>query len=95
VAWIVDQHDAHGPINATAPAPVTNAEFSKALGHALRRPSLLRAPAFALRMALGEMAGALLLSSQRALPARATDLGFSFKFNTVDEALADVLKSVP
>jgi uncharacterized protein (TIGR01777 family) len=92
MAWIVQNDGARGPVNATAPAPVTNAEFSKALGRALHRPSLMPAPAFALRLALGEMADALLLSGQRALPVRATDLGFSFKFSNVDEALADVLK---
>jgi uncharacterized protein (TIGR01777 family) len=91
VTWIVENDAAHGAFNATAPAPVTNAEFSKALGHALHRPSFMPAPAFALRLALGEMADALLLGGQRALPVRATDLGFAFKFNNVDEALADVL----
>jgi uncharacterized protein (TIGR01777 family) len=92
MAWIVENDGARGAFNATAPAPVTNAEFSKALGRALHRPSFMPAPVFALRLALGEMADALLLSGQRALPVRATDLGFSFKFNNVDEALADVLK---
>ena len=92
VAWIIQNDGAHGAVNATAPAPVTNAEFSKALGHALGRPSFMPAPPFALRIALGEMADALLLSGQRVLPARALDLGFTFKFKTVDEALADVLK---
>jgi uncharacterized protein len=93
VVWTLTTEAARGPVNATAPKPVTNAEFSKALGHALKRPSLLPAPAFALKLALGEMADALLLSSQRALPARATDLGFSFHFADVDEALADIFKS--
>ena len=92
VAWLVQTDSARGPVNATAPAPVTNVQFSRALGHALKRPSLMPAPGFALRLALGEMADALLLSGQRALPARATELGFSFKFKNVDEALADVLK---
>jgi uncharacterized protein len=92
VAWTIQNDNARGPVNATAPAPVTNAEFSKALGHALSRPGFMPAPAFALRIALGEMADALLLSGQRALPVRASDLGFSFKFKNVDEALADVLK---
>jgi uncharacterized protein (TIGR01777 family) len=93
VSWMVTTDGARGPVNATSPAPVTNAEFSKALGHALKRPSLLPAPAFALRLALGEMADALLLSGQRALPVRATDLGFSFKFAHIDDALASVLRS--
>ena len=91
VSWIVTAEGARGPLNATSPSPVTNAEFSKALGRALKRPSLLPAPAFALRIALGEMADALLLSGQRALPVRATDLGFSFRYSNIDEALASVL----
>jgi uncharacterized protein (TIGR01777 family) len=92
VAWALGQNGARGPLNATAPTPVTNAEFSRALGRALKRPSLLPAPAFALKIALGELADALLLSGQRALPVRATDLGFSFRFANIDEALVDVLK---
>jgi uncharacterized protein (TIGR01777 family) len=91
VSWMITAEGARGPLNATSPSPVTNAEFSKALGHALKRPSLLPAPAFALRLALGEMADALLLSGQRALPVRATDLGFSFRYSNIDEALASVL----
>lgn len=91
VSWMVTAEGARGPVNATSPGPVTNAEFSKALGRALRRPSLLPAPAFALRIALGEMADALLLSGQRALPVRATDLGFTFRYPNIDEALTSVL----
>ena len=91
VSWTLTHEGARGPLNATSPAPVTNAEFSKALGRVMKRPSLLPAPAFALRIALGEMADALLLSGQRALPVRATDLGFSFRYANIDEALASVL----
>ena len=91
VSWMITADGARGPLNATSPSPVTNAEFSRALGHALKRPSMLPAPAFALRLALGEMADALLLSGQRALPVRATDLGFSFRYSNIDEALASVL----
>jgi hypothetical protein len=92
VAWATANEGARGAVNATSPTPVTNSEFSKALGHALRRPSLLPAPAFALRLALGEMADALLLGGQRALPVRATDLGFTFRFANIDDALADALQ---
>jgi uncharacterized protein (TIGR01777 family) len=91
VSFAIAHDGVRGPFNATAPAPVTNAEFSKALGRALKRPSFLPAPAFALRLALGEMADALLLGGQRALPVRATDLGFSFRYSNIDEALASVL----
>jgi uncharacterized protein (TIGR01777 family) len=91
VSWTTTQEGARGPLNATSPSPVTNREFSTALGHALKRPSFLPAPSFALRLVLGEMADALLLSGQRALPVRATDLGFSFRYSNIDEALANVL----
>ncbi len=91
VTFAMTHEGARGALNATSPAPVTNAEFSKALGRALHRPSLLPAPAFALRLALGEMADALLLGGQRALPVRATDLGFSFRYSNIDDALSNVL----
>jgi uncharacterized protein (TIGR01777 family) len=92
VSWIIQHEAARGPVNATAPRPVTNAELAKALGHALRRPSIMPVPGLALKLMLGEMAGALLLSGQRALPVRATELGFSFRFANVGEALADIFK---
>ncbi len=91
VTFAMTNEGARGALNATSPAPVTNAEFSRALGRALHRPSLLPAPAFALRLALGEMADALLLGGQRALPVRATDLGFSFRYSNIDDALSNVL----
>jgi NAD dependent epimerase/dehydratase family enzyme len=74
-------------LNATAPEPVRNAEFAHALGRALHRPSFMPAPAFALRLMLGEMADALLLSGQRVVPAKAGTLGFSFKYARLDDAL--------
>lgn len=92
MVWTIITQEARGPLNATSPHPVTNREFSSALGRAMKRPSLLPAPAFALRLALGEMADALLLSGQRALPVRATDLGFPFRYLNIDEALADILR---
>jgi uncharacterized protein (TIGR01777 family) len=81
-----------GPVNATAPSPVTNAEFARELGRALRRPSFVRAPGFALRIVLGEMADALLLSGQRAVPAKAARHGFEFRYPTLDTALAAVFR---
>ena len=76
-----------GPLNLSAPNPVTNAEFTAALARALGRPSLVPAPAFALRLALGEMADALLLSGQRMLPAKALSMGFRFRYERVEDAL--------
>jgi uncharacterized protein (TIGR01777 family) len=76
-----------GPVNFTSPHPVTNREFTKTLGHVLRRPTFLPAPASALRLALGEMADALLLSSQRVLPQKLRESGFEFEFPRLEEAL--------
>ncbi|MEQ1573129.1 MAG: TIGR01777 family oxidoreductase [Vicinamibacterales bacterium] len=78
---------ASGAVNLTAPRPVTNMEFATALGHALRRPSLLPTPAFALRIMLGEMADALILNGQRVVPVRAEASGYKFQYETVDRAL--------
>ena len=86
----LDRDGFHGPVNATAPAPARNADFCRALGKALARPSWLPAPAVALRLALGEMAQALLLSSQRALPSAAEACGFRFRYPDVEAALRDV-----
>jgi uncharacterized protein (TIGR01777 family) len=87
VRWSLDTMAADGPLNAAAPQPVTNTEFARALGHALHRPAFMPAPAFALRLALGEMADALLLSGQRAVPAKAERLGFQFRYTKLDDAL--------
>lgn len=81
-----------GPINLTAPNPVTNAEFARALGRALHRPSFLPAPGFALKVLLGEMADALLLSGQRAVPAKAEKLGYQFAFKDLDSALGSIFR---
>jgi uncharacterized protein (TIGR01777 family) len=82
---------ASGPVNATAPNPVTNEAFSRTLARVLHRPCLLRAPAFALRLAMGEMADALILEGQRVVPARALEMGFRFEFETLEPALREIL----
>jgi uncharacterized protein (TIGR01777 family) len=79
-----------GPLNLTAPEPVTSATFAKALGRALRRPAFLPLPSFALKAALGE-AATVLLSSQRAVPQQAVAAGFSFQYPEIDEALAHIV----
>lgn len=79
-----------GPFNATAPVPVTNKEFSKALGRVLHRPAFLPAPAVAVRLLLGE-AAQVVLGGQKVLPRKALDLGFRFRFAHVEPALRDVL----
>lgn len=81
-----------GAVNAVAPSPVRNAEFTKVLGKVLRRPTLFPAPAFALKLALGEMAEALLLSSQRVIPARLQEQGYHFLHPELETALRAVLK---
>jgi uncharacterized protein (TIGR01777 family) len=83
--------DLRGPINVVAPEPVTNAAFSKELAKTLHRPALFPAPAFALRLAMGEMANALLLSSQRVVPERLTQAGFQFKYPSLRRALHEVI----
>ena len=87
VRWAMATPSVSGPVNAVAPNPVTNAEFASALGHAIHRPAFMPTPAFALRLMLGEMADALLLSGQRAVPAKAQSLWFTFRYARVDDAL--------
>lgn len=79
-----------GPFNATAPNPVTNRDFTRALAKQLHRPAFLPAPGFALRLALGEMAD-MLVASQRAVPQVAEQAGYEFRFRELEAALADVL----
>lgn len=76
-----------GPVNAVAPTPVTNAEFTRTLGRVLGRPTLVPLPAFAARLALGEMADELLLTSQRVVPARLQASGYRFRHQTLEDAL--------
>lgn len=83
---------AEGPFNMTAPNPATNREFVRVFGKVVRRPALFPAPGFALRLVLGELADALILNSQRAVPERLQQLGFTFKHTELEEALRDVLK---
>lgn len=94
IAWVLDHDDISGPVNLVGPAPVTNAEFSRALGRALHRPTLLPAPRLALEVLLGrELAGELLFSSQRVVPDVLLRSGFRFEHATVDAALAAALQA--
>jgi uncharacterized protein len=88
----LDNSQCHGPLNATSPNPVTNKEFSKALGRALHRPSLMPTPKLMIRAVLGKVA-TVVTSGQRVLPKKALALGYQFKFPHVDTALAHVLGS--
>lgn len=92
VLHVLRNRQVEGPVNLTGPAPVTNADFTKALGRALRRPTMpIPVPEFALRLGLGEFAGEGLVFGQRALPAKLIGSGYSFRHTGLDEALAAVL----
>lgn len=80
-----------GPVNNVAPNPVTNAEFTATLARVLHRPAVLHAPAFALRLVLGETADEFLLVSQRARPARLLETGYRFRFPELEAALRHTL----
>ncbi|MGW0703181.1 TIGR01777 family oxidoreductase [Streptomyces sp. NPDC002867] len=88
---ILDTESLSGPVNLTAPEPVTNREVTEAMGRVLHRPALFAVPTPALRLVLGEMA-ADVLSSQRALPVRLLESGFSFAFPHIDDAIRAALR---
>lgn len=90
IRFLLESEAASGPYNLAAPQPLTNAQFSRLLGRAMRRPSWLPVPAPALRLLLGEMS-IILLTGQRAAPRRLQEAGFSFRFPRLEEALADLL----
>ena len=91
IRWLLD-HDISGPVNATAPTPVTNRDFTKALGQAMHRPTLAPVPSFGPKLLLGsELADALLFTSARVLPTVLTTSGFEFTNPTIESALRDVL----
>jgi len=89
--FLIADKPVYGPINFVAPNPVTNAEFTKTLGRVLSRPTLFPIPAFGARLAFGELADALLLSSQRVEPGVLEDKGFLFSWPTVEPALRHLL----
>lgn len=89
--FALDNAGVNGAMNVVSPQPVRNAEFTQALAHAMRRPALFTAPAFALRLAMGEMADALLLASQRAAPKVMEKMGFAFRQAEIVSALESVL----
>lgn len=90
IRWIIDTPGVTGPVNATTPHPVTNREFARAIGRAIRRPSLLPAPAFALRLLVGEMADPLLLTGQRVIPTVAQSHGYHFRYPEIDIAMRGI-----
>ena len=92
VDFIIDNDTLIGPVNAVAPNPVTNRQFTKALGHVLRRPTICKVPKFALRIALGEMADEMPLASGNVIPRKLIDNGFRFRHSQLDEALEALLQ---
>jgi uncharacterized protein (TIGR01777 family) len=86
------REDLRGPFNAVSPNPVTNLEFTKTLGKVLGRPTIFPMPEFAARLAFGEMADALLLSSARVEPKRLLASGYAFRYPTLEGALRHLLR---
>lgn len=86
---LVDTGTLSGPVNLVAPAPATMNDLAHAIGRALGRPSVMRVPAFALRLAVGKGLAELLLTGQRVAPRRLEEAGFAFAFPSLDGALAD------
>jgi uncharacterized protein (TIGR01777 family) len=80
-----------GPVNVAAPGPVQNVEFTRVLARVLHRPAIFPAPAFALRIALGEMADGLLLASQRVMPEKLRAAGYQFRYENLESALRAIL----
>ncbi len=91
IRYMIENEEAAGVYNVTAPNPVTNRDFGKALGKTLARPAILPAPAFAMKAALGEMS-TILLDGQRAVPKRLIDEGFTFEYGAVQAALDNLME---
>ncbi len=89
--YALENESVSGPINATAPNPVTNKEFSASLGKAIGRPSWLAVPGFVVKLTLGEL-GNILLTGQRVLPVKALKAGYQFKYSDVDDALRAIFR---
>ena len=91
--FVIESNSMTGAVNFVAPDPVTNSEFTKTLGDALSRPTLFPLPSFVARLAFGEMADALLLSSAKVQPQRLMDSGYRFEFQKLEPALEAILKA--
>ena len=91
IEFVLQSRNISGPVNVVAPNPVTNLEFTRSLARALRRPAVLPVPAFALRLAFGEMAEATILQSERVVPARLSAAGFDFEYPKLNAALRAIL----
>jgi len=90
IRFLIDNEGAQGIFNFSSPNPITNKDFSKTLGKAMKRPSLLPVPSFVMKLALGE-AATLALDGQRVMPKRLLEASFSFKYKTLEDALPSLL----
>ncbi len=90
IRFLIENEQAEGPFNLASPNPVTYKEFARTMGEVMRRPSFMRTPGFALKLALGEMSS-IVLASRRQVPTRLLEMGFSFLFPDLELALRDLL----
>ena len=95
VLWTIEHARIAGPLNLTAPQPVRNLEFTRTLARVLNRPAVMPVPAFALRLALGELADTALLAGQRVMPAVATAAGYEFRYPGLEDALTAIYSGRP
>jgi uncharacterized protein len=93
ILHIISNSKICGPINATAPNPVTNAQFSSALAKTIKRPFLLKVPAFIFKAIFGQMANEIMLQGQKVLPQKALHNGFKFNYPTIEESLQKIFRS--
>jgi NAD dependent epimerase/dehydratase family enzyme len=91
--FALENEEIRGGINIVTPNPATNEEFTKAMGKVLSRPTIFAVPEFAARLAFGEMANEMLLSSQRVLPKRLSEAGYQFQYPDLESALRHLLRA--
>jgi uncharacterized protein (TIGR01777 family) len=91
IDYCVHHQGISGPINGTAPNPVTNTEFTAALGRAVKRPTILPMPGFVVKLLMGQMGEELLLAGKKVIPLKAQQAGFQFKYEYLEDALSDIL----
>ena len=91
IRFAIDNEAIQGPINGTAPEPVTNKVFSKTLGRVLKRPAIFPMPAFVVKLLFGQMGEELLLAGQRVVPEKMTQAGYEFKYSQLENALKDIV----
>ena len=91
IVWALENERLQGPVNAVMPEPFRNTDFTRELARCVTRPAILPAPAFALRLAFGELAGSM-LGSTRVIPRVAPDAGYAYQFATLPSALAEATK---